>query len=73
MYDYNYDYYYGFQSTPMPSVYYNPNNNFANNPNGGNNPPLVAPEMTILGLSTAHAACDMPLVTRLSCMSKINF
>jgi len=52
MYDYNYDYYYGFQSTPMPPAYYNAINNFANNPNGGNNPSLVAPEMAILGLST---------------------
>ena len=64
MYDYNYDYYYGFQSTPMPLAYYNPINNFANNPNEGNNPPLVAPVMVILGLSTLKL---------LSCMGRINF
>ena len=52
MYDYNYDYYYGFQSTPMPPAYYDPINSFANNPNVGDGIiPILAPEIPTIGFN----------------------
>ena len=50
---YDYDYYYGFQSTPMPPAYYNPISNFANNPNvgGGISPSFSEPQISMIGLA----------------------
>ena len=56
MYDYNYDYYYGFQSTPMPPAYYDPINSFANNPNVGDGIiPILAPEIPTIGFNSYNS------------------